>query len=76
MARSAARRLVTGALNVTTTGCATPTTSPGAGKTDAMAKADDPFRPAHVGWRRNHGRADHSHRKNAPNNRPHGSDPF
>lgn len=34
--RSVAGRLVTGALNVTNTGCATPTTSPRAGSTDAM----------------------------------------
>src|SRR5689334_963963 len=42
IARSAARRSVTGAPNVTVTGCATPTTSLGAGKTDAIA----PF----TGW--------------------------
>src|ERR1700704_2254514 len=37
MARSAKCLLATGAVNVTTTGCATPTTSPGVGRTDAMA---------------------------------------
>lgn len=37
MARSAVRRLATGALNVTTTGWATPTTSRDVGSTDAMA---------------------------------------
>ncbi len=36
-ARSAARRSATGALNVTTTGWATPTTASCAGRTDAMA---------------------------------------
>ena len=35
MDRSAAPRSVTGAVNVTTTGCATPTTAPLAGKTEA-----------------------------------------
>src|SRR5712675_1985644 len=43
MARSAACRLATGALNVTTTGCATPTTSPRVGRTDAMANVYDWF---------------------------------
>src|SRR5208337_4579263 len=37
MDRSAARRSVTGAVNVTTTGCATPTTAPSVGKTEATA---------------------------------------
>src|ERR1700740_2850980 len=41
MARSAARRFAMGALNVTTTGCATPTTSPGVGRTDAIVNLDD-----------------------------------
>src|SRR5215467_5837264 len=36
MARSAARLSATGPLNVTTTGCATPTTSPRFGRTEAM----------------------------------------
>src|ERR1700729_3873395 len=36
MARSAACLSVTGAPKVTTTGCATPTTSPRVGRTDAM----------------------------------------
>ena len=35
MDRSAAARLVTGAVNFTTTGCATPTIAPLAGKTEA-----------------------------------------
>ncbi|AFE15110.1 hypothetical protein MRGA327_00770 [Mycobacterium tuberculosis RGTB327] len=35
MDRSTARRSVTGVVNVTTTGCATPTTAPLAGDTDA-----------------------------------------
>src|SRR6267378_3694159 len=46
MARSAACRLATGARNVTTTGCATPTTSPGVGRTDAMANPYDWFAAA------------------------------
>src|ERR1700756_4167695 len=46
MARSAACRLATGALNVTTTGCATPTTSPHVGRTDAMADVYDWFAAA------------------------------
>jgi hypothetical protein len=37
MARSAARLSATGAVNVTTTGCATPTTWPRVGRTDAIA---------------------------------------
>src|ERR1700733_7764754 len=37
-ARSAARRLTTGARNVTTTGCATPTTWPVDGRTEATAR--------------------------------------
>src|ERR1700721_3721059 len=41
MARSAACRFAMGALNVTTRGCATPTTSPGVGRTDAIANLDD-----------------------------------
>src|ERR1700753_2016543 len=41
MARSTACRLATGALNVTTTGCATPTVSPRVGRTDAMANSCD-----------------------------------
>src|SRR5689334_17317869 len=41
IARSAAPRFATGALNVTTTGCATPTTSPRVGRTDATAKPRD-----------------------------------
>src|ERR1700677_2514502 len=40
-ARSAARRLTTGARNVTTTGCATPTTWPVDGRTEATAKLSD-----------------------------------
>src|ERR1700733_6490308 len=36
--RSAARRLTTGARNVTTTGCATPTTWPVDGRTEATAR--------------------------------------
>jgi len=46
MARSAARLSATGALNVTTTGCATPTTSPRVGRTDAMAGLYDWFAAA------------------------------
>src|ERR1700754_4674155 len=46
MARSAARRSATGALNVTTTGCATPTTSPRLGRTDAIASPSGPFAAA------------------------------
>src|ERR1700722_3764546 len=46
MARSAARLLATGALNLTTTGCATPTTSPRVGRTDAMAGEYDGFAAA------------------------------
>src|SRR6201984_1418344 len=46
MARSAACRLATGALNVTTTGCATPTTSPRVGRTEAMAGSFDRFAAA------------------------------
>src|SRR6476620_2775403 len=41
IARSAACRLATGDLNVTTTGCATPTTSPCVGDTDATANPSD-----------------------------------
>src|ERR1700756_1286656 len=48
MARSAACRLATGALNVTTTGCATPTTSPRVGRTDAMARLCDWFAAARL----------------------------
>src|SRR6201999_3580916 len=40
-ARSAARRLTTGARNVTTTGCATPTVWPVEGSTDATVKLAD-----------------------------------
>src|SRR3984885_147753 len=40
-ARSAARRLTTGARNETTTGCATPTGWPLDGRTDATAKLAD-----------------------------------
>ena len=46
MARSAARLSATGALNVTTTGCATPTTSPRVGRTEAMAGLYDWFAAA------------------------------
>src|ERR1700747_3646471 len=46
MACSAACRLATGALNVTTTGCATPTTSPRVGRTDATADVYDWFAAA------------------------------
>src|SRR5215207_909936 len=46
MARSAARLSVTGAVNVTTTGCATPTTSPRVGRTDAIAGLYDWFAAA------------------------------
>src|SRR6201997_4923511 len=46
MARSAACRSATGALSVTTTGCATPTTSPRVGRTDAMADLYDWFAAA------------------------------
>src|SRR6476619_1616953 len=42
-ARSAARRLETGALNVITTGCATPTTAPRVGRTDAITGRYDWF---------------------------------
>src|SRR5947209_16593514 len=42
-ARSVARRFATGPLKVTTTGCATPTTSPRAGNTDAMVNPFDWF---------------------------------
>src|ERR1700751_6027784 len=48
-ARSAACRLaelVMGVLNFTTTGCATPTTAPRVGRTDAMAKSCDWFAAA------------------------------
>ncbi len=67
-----------GALNVTTTGCATPTTSPGAGKTDAMVNLDDrfaaaPLTPAGLATAV---AAITEQRKNTANNRPHGSDPF
>src|SRR5215213_7696280 len=41
MARSAEGRSDTGAVNVTTTGWATPTTWSGAGRTDAMSNGDD-----------------------------------
>src|SRR5258707_9822741 len=40
MARSAARLSATGALNVTTTRCATPTTPPRVGRTDATTGLD------------------------------------
>src|SRR4029077_1987894 len=46
MARSAARLSATGALNVTTTGCATPTTSPRVGRTEAMAGLYNAFAAA------------------------------
>src|SRR6201997_1552825 len=46
MARSAACRSATGALKVTTTACATPTTSPRVGRTDAMADVYDWFAAA------------------------------
>src|ERR1700758_3566496 len=46
MARSAACRSATGALKVTTTACATPTTSPRVGRTDAMADLYDWFAAA------------------------------
>src|ERR1700752_4272668 len=46
MARSAACRSATGALKVTTTGCATPATSPRVGRTDAMADLYDWFAAA------------------------------
>ena len=39
MPRSAAARSITGAVNVTTTGCATPTTAPSAGKIAATPGA-------------------------------------
>src|ERR1700758_227124 len=48
MARSAACRLVTGALNVTVTGYATPTTSPRVGITDAIARLCDWFAAARL----------------------------
>src|SRR5246127_2372047 len=48
MARSAACRSATGELNVTTTGCATPTTSPRVGRTDAMASPYDCFAAARL----------------------------
>src|SRR6476619_6937285 len=46
MARSAARLSATGALKVTTTGCATPTTSPRLGNTEAAAGLYDWFAAA------------------------------
>src|ERR1700758_2372954 len=46
MAGSAAWRSATGALKVTTTGCATPTTAPRVGRTDAMADLYDWFAAA------------------------------
>src|SRR6185369_2389212 len=46
MARSVARLSATGALKVTTTGCATPTTSPRLGNTEAMAGSYDWFAAA------------------------------
>src|SRR4029450_5756914 len=42
-ARSAARLSATGAPNVTTTGCATPTTCPRVGRTEAIAGSYDWF---------------------------------
>jgi hypothetical protein len=57
MDRSAPTRSMTGAVNVTTTGCATPTTAPSAGKIDATpgsgsgagtaatARLPDPMKP-------------------------------
>src|SRR5215218_3220834 len=48
MARSAASRFATGAANVTTTGCATPTTWPAVGSTDAIAKPSDWFAAARL----------------------------
>src|ERR1700755_3520417 len=48
MGRSAARRFAMGALNVTTTGCATPTPSPGVGRTGAIVNLDDWFAAARL----------------------------
>src|ERR1700722_19170777 len=47
-ARSAARRLATGARKVTTTGCATPTTWPRAGRSDAIGNAYDSLAAARL----------------------------
>src|ERR1700744_5451071 len=46
MARSAAARSGTGRATVTTTGCATPTTAPRAGSTEAMSSPSDCFAAA------------------------------
>src|SRR3954447_20934873 len=48
MARSAARRFATGAVHVTTMGCATPTTCPAVGSTDSTAKSGDWFAAARL----------------------------